>query len=247
MWRGEDASPPVITSRTPPSNRGYSSATALNRLVDRKTVVMPCASTSSASTAGSGVEPGYSTPVPPCSSAPHSSTAKASQDIGAAWSQVRCPVKSRNSWPKKSRTRARCGRSTPLGRPVEPEVNITQAMSSGAARPGRPSPPYAVAGPSSSPSGSSRTTVAPGAAALSAVDGPATTTRTRAWRAISASRRSGKAGSISAYPAPHLSAASSPVTSSGPRSRQTPTSVPGPAPSSASRRASRSARASSAP
>ncbi|UYM24357.1 hypothetical protein NQP46_15755 [Streptomyces albus] len=137
--------------------------------------------------------------------------------------------------------------STPLGRPVEPEVNITYAASSGVARRGRSSSPYAASGPSASPGPGRTTTVGARAAARPAPAASVTTTPVPAWRAISASRGPGKAGSIGAQPAPVLSTASRPVTSSGPRSRHTPTRSPGPTPCPARWRASRLARALSSP
>ncbi len=126
----EAGSPPVITWRTEPKTPGYMSSRKLSRLADTCIVDTLCSATSASITAGSGRWPGWSTQVPPENSAPNSSRAKASQETGEHCSQTSSGPKPTNSWPTRVATSARCEATTPLGRPVEPEVNITQATSS---------------------------------------------------------------------------------------------------------------------
>src|SRR6185436_13553817 len=100
---------------------------------------------------------------------------------------------------------ARCGTSTPLGRPVEPEVYITYAAASGSA---------AIAGASAgsaaiaAASASTRTTRAAWGGRGSARDDFVTSTGTAVSASMKASRSAGYDGSSGTYAPPALSAAS---------------------------------------
>ncbi|GAA3040753.1 hypothetical protein GCM10020229_60000 [Kitasatospora albolonga] len=151
----EAASPPVITWRRWVKVPGYSSSRKFSRLAEACRVVTRWRATSSAIRAGSGRWPGWRTQVPPESSGPNSSRAKASQETGEHWSQVCAGSREAKSCPSRVPTIARCGESTPLGAPVEPEVNIRQAASSGRAGSGRAVAGCSVVGCCGAPSTSS--------------------------------------------------------------------------------------------
>ncbi len=136
---------------------------------------------------------------------------------------------------------------TPLGRPVEPEVWMTYARSSGPVGPVRSASVRSAVGRTARSSwvaGSPRTTVGAGIAG-SAPAVAASVTRT-AGGASSVTRRSRSAGcpvSSGRYPAPVFSTASSATTRRIPRGSASATSRPGPAPRSTSSRANRFASA----
>src|SRR5688500_10904228 len=87
---------------------------------------------SRATTAGSGRDPGCSTQAAPDSSGPNSSSTNASHDAGEHCSHTCSGPKSRKDCDSRLATIERCELRIPLGRPVEPEVNMTQAASAGA-------------------------------------------------------------------------------------------------------------------
>ena len=62
---------------------------------------------------------------PPLSSGAQISSVEASKDVGASCSHDSSDPMPTKSCPRTSRTIPRCGTTTPLGCPVEPDVNIT--------------------------------------------------------------------------------------------------------------------------
>ena len=78
---------------------------------------------------GEGVEcgrgPGKTTQVAPWRSGAQISSVEASNQAGARWSQVRVSSMWAKSCPGTRRSTLRWGTTTPLGRPVDPDVNIT--------------------------------------------------------------------------------------------------------------------------
>src|SRR5215211_8993521 len=67
-------------------------------------------------------------------SAPNNSNANASHDTGAHCNHTRSAPKSTYDWETSVPTIDRCDDTTPLGTPVEPEVNITHTASPGTTR-----------------------------------------------------------------------------------------------------------------
>ena len=131
----------------------------------------------------------------------------------------------------------------PFGRPVEPEVNITQATSCG------PTPERPRTGRRTGPDSGSAPTGIDGTATPSRDAGvatPDTTTATDASLATPRSQSTGWAGSSTTEPAPALSVARTATIKSMLRGRYSATRSPRPTPAPASRRASRAARSSSA-
>ncbi len=71
---------------------------------------------------------GKTTQLPPFSSGAQSSNVEASKDVGAINKEALKRVELRVLLPPRtSRTTARCGMATPLGRPVDPDVYIMYA------------------------------------------------------------------------------------------------------------------------
>ncbi len=230
----DPASPPVHTSRTPDSGSPGSSASRLNRAVVRNTAVTP-PRVSWARRKPRSVSPrGATTTSPPASSGTHSSYVEASKASGEC-SRTR-------SWapPAKDRSAARATMlswvtTTPLGVPVDPDVNIAYAS--------RPGSTGTAGSWSGMPSASGVRTRTPGGSSRSSRS--VTTSGAPACARTSRSRAAGERTSSGTYRPPAFRTPRIVTTASKERSRYRATGVSGPTPSASSRCANRLARRSS--
>ncbi len=162
-WRtpGAAASPPAATRRSRPSAPGSVSAITLNRAVVRNAAVTPWRAARSRSTPGWRGPSGATTARPPLRRGAQISKVEASKTY-AECSRTASAAPSRHL-----RSAARAVMSawvtpTPLGRPVEPEVNMTYASRVPGPGPGR-GPGAAGAPCRTLPEASTVTSAAPGA------------------------------------------------------------------------------------
>ncbi|MCZ0986408.1 hypothetical protein O1M54_13495 [Streptomyces diastatochromogenes] len=124
---GESTSPPAHTSATCVKHSGCCSAiTAKSPAVSHSPVTARSATTR-ASSAVSGLPARATTAVPPPSSGTHSSYVDASKVCGE-WTRTRRWAPAAQQASSTRSTTFRWVTSTPLGRPVEPEVYITYAV-----------------------------------------------------------------------------------------------------------------------
>ena len=141
---------------------------------------------------------------------------------------------------------ARCETAAPLGRPVEPDVKMQYARSSGSTCAWAP-----VAGRSHSSTDSTSTVVMPGRLAgntpRSTIAPVVTMTRSAASSIMPSRRCLGYSGSRGTYAPPAFRMPSTATNSSNERSRQMPTRVSRPTPSLRRREAIASARRLSSP
>mmetsp|Transcript_66445 Transcript_66445/g.210307 ORF Transcript_66445/g.210307 Transcript_66445/m.210307 type:complete len:269 (+) Transcript_66445:3115-3921(+) len=159
------------------------------------------------------------------------------------------PLSSGKSFARKSMwlETARWGMMTPLGTPVEPEVNSTIAGSSSPASDRPPASPPHSAPAASSSSGDTTRAAAQAPPASLAMSAPATTTTGAAHSSIARTTGGGALSGRGAYAPPAMSTPSQIAAASGERGSSIATVFPRPTPRAARRRAAASAAPSSAP
>src|SRR5712671_2587757 len=236
---GSSASPPKITHRndsplpTPPA----SSARINCRNADGVwfNTVTPSRSTNPQNSSGDRLTPcGTTTNRPPYSNAPHISHTEKSSAY--EWNSVHTsprPNPNPSSVTSNRRTTFACVTTTPFGSPVDPDVYITYAASSGLL------PPSSHSSSSSLPhsNNSSTNTTGPENPGTR-LSNPRCVTSTRAPQssAIYRSRSSGYSGSIGTYAPPDFNTPNIPTTKSNDRSTHKPTRVSRLTPNDRSRR-----------
>ncbi len=212
----ESRSPPIPRKRSPAKAATSSSTIMLKTAPGRKPAPLTPSRITWRSSAGCSTS-STKTEVPPHSSALHRSRIEPSQCIGIDCACTTSGPNGSKSHASKSRAVPLCGSSTPLGKPVEPEVKNSTAGSSPATGTGvgwRPADPVSGSHCGSSQESSPMTS------------GPSTSDSSRR------SRSRGQRTSRAAYPAPHLRMASRLATISTVRGSTTGTSCPGPIPRS---------------
>lgn len=170
MWRGEGKSPLRVTTRRPRRLLGSWSTRRLNRPPGRLRKVTPCRWTASVSSWSVGNLGGRMASLAPCSRLCQISMVEAAKENAACCRKQSSWVIRSSSLCSASGERPRCAIRTPLGFPVEPEVNMMNAAFSAS---------------------SHRSTASAGHCAASAISSSATTVRARSPNrsAASASRR----------------------------------------------------------
>ena len=233
-------SPPVSMIRSAPS-AGHGSASRISASgVGTNAIVMRSATSQSRRRSGAATVAASGTwRLAPATNAGHVSHTDAS-NAGLAIHDARSPGRTAKVRVCQS---TRCDRfawvtCTPLGAPVEPDVEMTYATSS-------PSSSASRALAHTSTARSTETNFAPASASRAPTAAFPSRKRARASRTVATRRASGCAGSSARYAPPDFHTASAATTAAAERSWQSATGTPGPTPTERSRCASPFARPSS--